>query len=63
MTTKQQALPMPAPVTAPIQPGAPLRDCLECGKVFTPEDPQTELCSSQCTLDYWGVDFMQEFSA
>jgi hypothetical protein len=56
MTIKQQALPMPAPKPAPV------RECSECGKVFTPEDSHTELCSQQCAESWWGlewIDFME----
>ena len=50
MTIKQQALPL----AAPRPPPAPVRECTECGKVFTPEDSHQELCSQQCALDWWG---------
>jgi hypothetical protein len=70
MTHQQQALPLPAPTPGPNNdtPGppdtpnstqpAPVRDCIECGQVFTPVDPFTELCSEECARDWWGLEYI-----
>jgi hypothetical protein len=62
MTHQQQALPLPAPnstqTDTPGARGAPLRDCLQCGQVFTPQDQHTELCSEECAVDWWGLEYI-----
>jgi hypothetical protein len=68
MTHQQQALPLPAPQptpgttravdNTPDTPGAALRDCLQCGQVFTPQDQHTELCSDACARDWWGLEYI-----
>jgi hypothetical protein len=59
MTHQQQALPLPGPTPGPNNdtPG-PLRDCLQCGQVFTPQDQHTELCSEECARDWWGLEYI-----
>jgi hypothetical protein len=47
--------------TQPDTPGAPtarVRDCLQCGQVFTPQDPHTELCSHACAVAWWGLEYI-----